>query len=241
MMEIDILLTPIEVTRERVEGRAVVVIDVFRATSCICAAFNSGAAELIPLTSIDDCLDMRSRLTDRRVLLGGERKTRKIEGFDLDNSPLSYCDADIKGATIIMSTTNGTRTLNAAEDAFAHTIGIASINNAAAAADFLASQGRDVAIICAGRHNRYTMEDAMCAGYIASLINERHTCHLSDIAWIMADSYTRHKGDMRAALRNSVHYNQIMDGGLADDVAYCLQTDILTNVPILSHGTIVNG
>lgn len=238
-MEIDVLLTPTEAVGERVEGRAVAVIDVFRATSCICAAMEAGARQLIPLTSIEECLEMRTKMVGvKNILLGGERKTKKIEGFDIDNSPISYSAPSIKGSTIIMSTTNGTRAINAAAAAGAHSIAIASLLNASAVAAYLGSAGRDIVILCAGRLNRFTMEDALCAGYIVSLINESHTCHLSDIAWTLADAADRYSGDFRVPLRNCAHYNQINGNGLADDVSYCLQRDIFTSVPLTANGII---
>lgn len=239
-MKVDILLTPCDVSAERVAHHCVVVIDVFRATSCICTAMENGAKRLIPLTTIDECLAMRDNLNDKgHILLGGERKTRKIEGFDLDNSPLSYSRSVVEGSTVIMSTTNGTRAINAAAQAGASAIGIACLLNGSAAADFLGGLGRDVAILCAGRHDRFTMEDALCAGYIARLLNERHTCELSDIAWSLADMEARYTDDLRVPLRNCTHYNQILEGGLADDVAFCLQRDIFSYVPRLNSGAII--
>ena len=122
-MEIDIIGTAAEVSPERVEGRNVAVIDVFRATSVMVTALGNGAREIIPMTGIEESFRLRDRLVAEHrqqedpgpVLLGGERNTVIIEGFDLDNSPLRYTPEVVRDATIVMSTTNGTRAVNCAQ------------------------------------------------------------------------------------------------------------------------------
>lgn len=237
-MNIDILLTPLEVSRDRIASRAVIVIDVFRATSCICNAIENGAKELFPVTTIAEAIAMRHTLSNGNlVLLGGERKTKLIEGFDLDNSPASYSREKVEGATIVMSTTNGTRALQAAVNAGAGRVFVASLLNAKSVARVVGALGMDVAILCAARHDRYTMEDAMCAGMIAGMLDDNHSSTLSDVAWATIDFYDRYSDDLRVALRHCAHYNQILDGGLSADVAYCLERNILNVVPELNIAT----
>lgn len=240
-MNIDVLLTPMEIEPDRVSGRVVIVIDVFRATSCICTAIASGAKGVVPATTIEQAMSLKADLCSaHRVLLGGERFTRKIDGFDLDNSPLSYDRDMVEGAMIVMSTTNGTRALNGALAAGAQRVVVGALVNAKAVAKAVGQMGLDVAILCAGRKDHYTMEDALAAGMIASLIQAEHTATLSDIAYTMIDFYDRHKDDLRAVLRHCAHYNHVMDGGLADDVAYCLSTDLLDVVPQFDNGCITS-
>lgn len=140
-MKIDVIGTAAEVSPERVKGRIACVVDVFRATSVISTAMANGARKIIPLTEIQDCIDLReSMLADsshsdddynQKVLLAGERNTVIIEGFDLDNSPRAFTRDVVGGATIIMSTTNGTRALDSARDADA--LFVASLLDAEAA------------------------------------------------------------------------------------------------------------
>lgn len=234
-MKIDVLFTPVELSHQRIEGRVVVVIDVFRATSCIVTAMASGAWRLIPVISVDDAHAMREVLGDGEVvLLGGERHTRLIEGFDLDNSPFSYSPQRVAGATIVMSTTNGTRALRGAVDFGASEVLVGSIVNATAVARAAGSAGRDVAILCAGRKDLFTIEDSLCAGMLVSMIEAEHTAQMSDAAFAMKDFYDRYADNLRVPLRHCAHYNQIMDNGLADDVAYCLTPDLLDVVPRMS-------
>ncbi|MEG0602674.1 MAG: 2-phosphosulfolactate phosphatase [Mucinivorans sp.] len=227
-MNIDVLLTPLEISPSSIAGRLVIVVDVFRATTCITAAMANGARRLIPVTTIQEALDLRAKMPSvERVLLGGERKTLKIDGFDLDNSPYSYSRQAVEGATIIMTTTNGTRALEGAVQAMASRVVVGSIVNASAVAKVAAESGLDITILCAGRADRYTMEDALGAGMIIHILEASHTVELSDIAYTMLDFYDSHSGDLRGALRHCVHYNFIIAGGLADDVSYCLRADEL--------------
>ncbi|MEG2866066.1 MAG: 2-phosphosulfolactate phosphatase, partial [Mucinivorans sp.] len=141
-MNIDVLLTPLEISPARVAGRVVVVVDVFRATTCITAAMANGVKRLIPVTTIEEALAMREQLrSTEQVLLGGERRTVKIEGFDLDNSPASYLEPSVVGSTIVMTTTNGTRALNGAVDAGAARVLVGAMVNARAVARAASESG----------------------------------------------------------------------------------------------------
>lgn len=234
-LKVDVIGSAAEVRAARVEGRSAAVIDVFRATSVMCTALANGAKRVIPVTDIESCHALGAKLLqenpNEKVLLGGERLTYIIEGFDLDNSPLAYTPEKVAGATVIMSTTNGTRTINAAFDS--SSIYIASMPNAAAAAQELLKQEQDITIICSGRHNVFTMEDGLCAGYIADLL-AKAGCQLTDYAWTMADLYNRYQNDLHQALIHCKHYNNIK-GRLAADVEYCLRRDILNVVPKIKN------
>ena len=231
-MNADVLLTPLEICPERLEGRAAVVVDVFRATSCICTAVANGVGRLIPVTTIEQALELRERLgSSERVLLGGERRTKLIEGFDLDNSPFSYSRERVAGATVVMSTTNGTRALEGCVEAGAAAVLVGSMLNAEAVAEELKRRGKDVAVVCAGRQDRFTTEDVVAAGLIVGLLN----AELTDAAHCAATLYNNSKNDLRALLRaGCAHYRQIVANGLADDVAYCLDRNVLSVVPELN-------
>ena len=47
----------------------------------------------------------------------GERGGKKIEGFDLGNSPLSVTKKVVNGKRLFMSTTNGTKSLQKFQNA----------------------------------------------------------------------------------------------------------------------------
>lgn len=239
-MHIDIIGAAGEVTPERVSGRNVAVIDVFRATSVIATALSNGAREIIPMTGIEESFQLRDRIVEEHrqtndagpVLLGGERNTVIIEGFDLDNSPLRYAPDVVRDATIVMSTTNGTRAVNCARGA-ADGIYIAALLNADAVARRLGELGSDVALVCSGRHDRFTIEDALCAGMMARFLENHYAGTLSDMAWWCADVYSRYENDLMGALDHCLHYHSIKTRW-AEDIAWCLQRNVTTVVPRLT-------
>lgn len=236
-MQVDIIGAAGEVTPERVSGRNVAVIDVFRATSVIVTALTNGAREIIPMTGIEESFRLRDRIVEEHrqtndtgpVLLGGERNTVIIEGFDLDNSPLRYAPDVVRDATIVMSTTNGTRAVNCAQGA-ANGIYIAALLNADAVARKLGEQGGDATLVCSGRHDRFTIEDALCAGMMARFLEQNYRATLSDMAWWCADVYSRYENNLLGALDHCLHYHSIKTRW-AEDIAWCLQRNVTTVVP----------
>ncbi|MFI3295644.1 MAG: 2-phosphosulfolactate phosphatase [Rikenellaceae bacterium] len=230
-LKVDVIESAATVSAEKIKDHSTAIIDIFRATSVMCAAFNNGAQRIIPLTDIDQVFELREKLLEEnpeaKILMGGERKTLLIEGFDLDNSPLAYTRERVEAATILMSTTNGTRTINAASAS--REIYIASLLNAKAIVEKLIESQNDISIICAGRLNTFTMEDGLCAGYMAKLL-AKQGYELSDFAWVMADLYTRYSQNLRESLKNGLHYNAINER-LQEDVKYSIQLDIMTITP----------
>src|SRR5262245_2064621 len=92
----------------------VVVIDVLRATSAMVTAFEHGVERIIPVATIEEAAQYIGR---PGYIAAAERNGEVVDGFQFGNSPLAFRDADIQGKTIVMTTTNGTRTINLARDA----------------------------------------------------------------------------------------------------------------------------
>ncbi|KUK34943.1 MAG: Phosphosulfolactate phosphohydrolase-like protein, partial [Caldanaerobacter subterraneus] len=93
------------------KNKNVVVIDTLRATSVITTALYNGAKEIIPVSEVEEAIELVKSLDKTTYLLGGERNSTKIEGFDLSNSPLEYTREKVENKTIIFTTTNGTKAL----------------------------------------------------------------------------------------------------------------------------------
>src|SRR6056300_811969 len=100
----------------------IVVIDVLRATSAICAAFQNGVEGLIPVSTIEEARAYQ----EKGYLVGAERKGQIVEGFDFGNSPYSYLKPELKGQTVVLSTTNGTKSIHIAKEAGQVVIGALS-------------------------------------------------------------------------------------------------------------------
>lgn len=198
-------------------GATAIVIDVLRATTVMTAAIANGAREIIPVRSIDDALTEHSKLPS--ALLGGERKARRISGFDLGNSPQEYTREKVEGKTIIMTTTNGTRAI--ANSMAAQRILVASMLNLNATIDAAASADR-VFIVCAGTEGKFSIEDALCAGLIAKGLLQHHEHSLTDFAWAMLNLAEASTNMQQTASKGS-HYQRLIKEGFGHDIDYCFQ------------------
>lgn len=143
---------------------AVVIIDVFRAFSVACYAFDAGAARVIATATVESALALRKQY--RNSVLAGERNERKIEGFDFGNSPTEIIRNDLSGMTFIHTTTAGTQGLAGA--LHADRLLAASIVNAGATADYLMSIKADlISLVAMGyRATLSAEEDCLCADMI---------------------------------------------------------------------------
>lgn len=227
--KVDVILYAGAVTPERVSGKSVSVMDVFRATSVLVEALNNGARAVIPVVSIGDACQLAERFDRDDVLLGGERDTVLIEGFDLDNSPRAYTEAVVKNKTIIQTTTNGTRAIH--NSRFAHSVFVASFLNIGAVCKELAAQGKDVVLVCAGREDTYTAEDGLCAGAMVNALVQKYGYHATDIAEVMQRMYVDAQKNLKERLSTTQHYNFILERGYNEDIDFCLQQDIYDIVP----------
>jgi len=144
-------------------GRTCVVIDVLRATSTICLALEAGAKEVRAFEEVEPLL-LEAGSHRGSSVLGGERDSRPIPGFDLGNDPREYVRESVCGATVFLTTTNGTRALRAARGA--REVVVCSLLNLSAAARACARDEADPFVVCAGSAGEYSAEDAVCAGLL---------------------------------------------------------------------------
>src|SRR5689334_6813737 len=166
---INVHYLPTEVDERELEGSAVAVIDVLRATSTICQALASGACEVVPFVEIDEARAAAERAGRANVVLGGERKGLPIDGFDLGNSPAEYSANRVGGRSVYITTTNGTRALQHAR--LAKRVVAASFLNLSAVVASLRNEPK-VDMLCAGTDGTNTSEDILLAGAIVWRLTE---------------------------------------------------------------------
>ncbi len=165
-MKFDAALTPADISRlpERdLSATTCVVFDVLRATSSMITALANGAAEIFPVKTIEEAFALRKKIPD--ALLGGERHSERIEGFDLGNNPFEY--TALAGMRIISTTTNGTIALRACERAQRVLVG-ALLNLAALRDELARTNPAEVLLVCAGTFENFALEDAIAAGLLAA-------------------------------------------------------------------------
>src|SRR6266446_3786166 len=115
-----------------VSSSIVVIIDVLRATSTIANALYNGAKSIIPVDSVAECIKLGKQMD---VITAGERDGRIAEGLEYGNSPFSYPQNFVKGKTLVLTTTNGTKLLHMALAENARSIITGSFTNLSAVCD----------------------------------------------------------------------------------------------------------
>jgi 2-phosphosulfolactate phosphatase len=232
-MRISVASIPLEFAGSE-PGSAVVVVDVFRASTTIAAALAGGARFVLPVADVEQAMKLAEPYAENEVLLGGERECRRIEGFQLGNSPREYTREVVAGKVVIFTTTNGTQALNAAKDADRVLVG--SFVNFSAVADAVAGH-EAVTILCAGNNGGLSLEDFVCAGGLVTRLANK-TAQLDDAALAARAAYKSLKTDMARTLATTQHALRLAELGFRADLDFALKVDSLPVVPCQSEGRI---
>ena len=238
-MKIEVYFTPGELGERDLVGSVAAVIDVLRATSTIVEAVANGARTIFPATDMDDAMRLAQMIGRSEVLLCGERSARKIEGFDLGNSPLEFTSEAVADKLVVMTTTNGTPALIAGQAA--DRCIVASFLNMSAAARDLAASGKPIVIMCAGREGRFSLDDALCAGSLIRALREAHggRVRMNDAAHAAGALERRYRAHLGAVMNRTAAARQIVEAGHSGDIAYCLTRDRHDVVPVMSNRQII--
>lgn len=145
-----------------------VIIDVFRAISLECYLYDMGVKEIRPIGSVEDAFALHEKMPDSVLI--GERNGKKCEGFDFGNSPSTVVPEEVKGKTILHTTSAGTQGIVNATGATKIITG--SLVNAKAVAEYIKKKNPEtVSLVCMGNAGvRPAAEDELCAEYIKSLV-----------------------------------------------------------------------
>ena len=166
-LKIDACFSPYLYPVYKDDSSIVVIIDVLRATSAICTAFENGAAKIIPVATLEEAKAYKQK----GFLVGAERNGLPVDGFDFGNSPFHYMGDHIKGKEIVLTTTNGTQAIEAAKDAYKIVIG--SFLNIDSLCTWLINENRNILLLCSGWKNKFNLEDAVFAGAVTDEISKR--------------------------------------------------------------------
>lgn len=221
------------------EDKLVIVIDVLRATSTIVTALANGCQAIIPVLTSEEALE--KRLTLPGSLLGGERDSLIIEGFDLGNSPFDYVPEKVGGRRVIMTTTNGTRAIR--DSIAAPMIWMASfVNMQSIVLAILREFERNhklqgIVVICAGTEERFDLPDTLCAGMFIDAVGSNVL--LNDLGEAARMLYQSSEDHLMETIRNSVHGKKLISLGFERDLVYCSTPNILPIVPVFQEGEIV--
>jgi 2-phosphosulfolactate phosphatase len=218
-VRIDVAFTP----AEEASARIGIVVDVIRATSSIAQALASGYERVLCCAEIEDAWALRRELGDEAVV-GGERNAVVVEGFDVGASPREFALAP-RAKTLILTTTNGTRSILTAASR-CEVVLIGSLLNLSAVALAAREAGGDVAIICSGFKGAFALDDAYCAGRIvAALDGDRPDAAIA--AEVIASAWPDPLEGLNARTYGPP--------GLEADIEFCAQVDLLDTVPRFSR------
>lgn len=226
-MKIDVFFSPVGLNPPDSQGRSVVVIDVLRATTTIAVALANGAKAVIPASSAEDALRVAQNLERDDVVLAGERKSMRIPGFALGNSPLEFTPEAVQGKTVVLSTTNGTGAFLCVQNA-REVMGMAAVNFAAVVTRARAAleQHGDLLVLCAGRERQFALEDAFAAGRLVKVLLPEgglRRVKVNDGA-LASLEIARHFGEKwLRALRASTHGQDLDELGFREDVKACAE------------------
>ena len=206
--------------------QTVVVIDVLRATSAICTAFHYGIDKIIPVSTLDEAIEYRQK----GYLVAAERKGKVVSGFDYGNSPFTYMNDDLKGKTLVLTTTNGTKAINVAKKVKHLVIG--SLINLDALCEYLMDLNDNVLLLGSGWQNKFCLEDTICAGAITEkLISSGSFTFENDSSIAAKYLYLSAKDNYFGYLKSSSHRIRLNKLNLNRDIKYCLTPNQTKVVP----------
>lgn len=209
-------------------GAVVVVVDAYRASTTIAVLVEKGARAL-PVGGIEEALAVTA---DYRI---GERGSAKVAGFDFGNSPTEVRAAELKaGSTVALSTTNGTRIVEAARGAPGILAG--AFVNARAVADHLSSEAPErVVVVGCGWRGRRSSEDEAASGAILAHLRDRGAT-LDERARAVVEA---HRTRPERLLRTNTAAERLKRLGYGHDLDLCLAHDAVPVVPLLVDGAFV--
>lgn len=236
---IDICVSAQAFQEEELRDKVTVVIDVLRASSTIVTALNHGAKGIIPVQDMDAAGKISINLDSPNFLLCGEKDGKKVEGYDLGNSPFEYTEEAVKGKTIIFKTSNGTKALK--RSTMSREILVGSFLNLQSVLNRLREVEREIVLVCAGWRGRLALEDLLCAGNIIhELTGGALSEDASDGTKVAFGLYEKFGNDIEHALRKSNHAKRLDEITENDDIGFCSQVNAMDILPTLKEGIITD-
>ena len=203
---------------EAAEAQLGIVVDVMRATSTIAQALAAGYRRVLCCSEIENALALKAELGDEAIT-GGERDAQRVEAFDAGASPREFREP--RAETLILSTTNGTRSIVAAAEACDEVV-LGALLNLEAVSAYARERGEDVTVLCAGYKGMFAIDDAYCAGRIVRLVGGDRT-DAGIAAEVIAERFP-------TAL-DGINARTYGPPGLEEDIAFCAQESVLGVVP----------
>ncbi len=229
-MNIEVSLTPaLYPHRTLLHRHVTVAIDLLRASTAVCAAFQAGCKAIVPL----DTLEGIERYRSLGFAIAAERNGAKVGNAEYGNSPTEYLRHDMTEVKLAYSTTNGTISILRSADAALSLVG--SFANLSALCSRLRHEAIDVVLLCSGWKNDFCLEDTLVAGaIIEKLAPEAEP--LGDAALMALALWQAAKGNPFDYCRSASHVLRLGRMGAAADVEFAFRQDTCPVVPLLKNG-----
>ena len=209
-----------------------IVVDVIRATTTLAVMLSRGAARVLVAETVEQAREAAQIIPGR--LLCGERNVKRIPGFDYGNSPVQYSQLDLARKELILTTTNGTRAFYACPEGTIRLAG--SFYNARAVTERALALAQErqsnIALVCSGEFSYFALDDAICAGYLAFEIQRQNPeIYVQESARAAIALYQ--SPTAAEMIEHSQSARSVIEAGLQEDVAFCMQRDGCTSVPMV--------
>jgi 2-phosphosulfolactate phosphatase len=216
------------------KGKIVVLVDILRATSTICTAFQYGVKEIIPVASVKEA----RRYKSLGYIVAGERNGKVLPFADFGNSPFNFMNDSVAGQSIVYSTTNGTKAIQIVKGCSEMVFG--SYLNHYELAVHLIDSNRDVLVLCSGWKNKFSLEDTVFAGALCkTLLESGQFITICDSVLASVDLWDIAEKDLLGYIQKAAHRHRLRKLGLDDVLEYCHTYDATSVVPILKGNSIV--
>lgn len=240
-MQITVLYSPKHLDELELRDKIVIVIDVLRASTTITYAMRAGAREVIPVDTVAQAMKIVGNLHSTSTILCGERGGKRVEGFKLGNSPSEYTEEAVDGKALILTTTNGAVALTKSKHA--RVCYVSSFVNMSATVEAIAEipnvENENIVILCSGREDDFSLEDATCAGMLVTKLAQRFgTMNYTDSAKAALSVFHQYGSDIYRTLRESDHGQVLAGLGFEEDIQVASEIDTVPLVPVLEQTAI---
>ena len=231
-MQIEVVLSPtLYDNRQLNTDHATVAVDILRATTAICAAFQAGATSIVPLQSLAPL----PHYHQQGYTIAAERNGAKVMVENVPatcgNSPTEYLSMDLHGQRLAYSTTNGTLSiLIAARNSSQLYVG--SFANISALSEHLMHHDK-IVVLCSGWKGDPCIEDTLFAGALCKRMTERNNSVLlvNDAALYSTDLWNMAAQDPYMFCAKATHVQRLQRMGYDNDIRFARQSDTCPVVP----------
>ncbi|HEY1922704.1 MAG TPA: 2-phosphosulfolactate phosphatase [Tepidisphaeraceae bacterium] len=235
MPSVEVVLMPKYLGDSPLKAKTVVVFDVLRATTTIIAALAAGIRTVRAFAELEEA--KAAARANPGVILCGEVNALPAPGVDMGNSPGQF-GPEHAGRDVFLSTTNGTKALNAAKSAAALFAG--ALVNASATAKAAASTNQDVLLLGSGTNGDIAMEDTIGAGAVCDhLLSSGKYSLANDTARMSHRLFLASRDELPSVLRDCQGGRNITKVGLEADIDFAARLDVFNIAAVVDRNNLV--